>query len=366
MLNTQRENSTDEFSLPNAKVNALESENPHFRKNPFFHAPAILTHRIQRAREYAENVFIVRCMSGFKSKLKNKNWELVQPERPNQIGNDSSTNTLFFEDSKSRHSETFLCDAIAINEEPKTTSRQSSFDEEIFLLKAGIEFKQRITKELCSQFQVVRSLPQVTSQEISRKAVAVNSRLVRTTNKTLVLELNNTLISYRDVKASETGRPQSGQLITRHVSLRPGAMKLLNELYKIYEIIIYTTLDEDFTTALVRKKLDKKGVIVNGILSKSYCFKKNGYYIKDLRVLKNRDLSKVVFLDASVISACNQMDNSIIVPPYSSSKGDTALFEVLATLKVLAKAPDIRIELRKLCSLLDMYKIYLKETQTTP
>eukprot|EP00826_Nyctotherus_ovalis_P053399 TRINITY_DN693_c0_g5_i2.p1 TRINITY_DN693_c0_g5~~TRINITY_DN693_c0_g5_i2.p1 ORF type:complete len:154 (+),score=22.22 TRINITY_DN693_c0_g5_i2:478-939(+) len=152
----------------------------------------------------------------------------------------------------------------------------------------------------------------------------------------------------------------------RRVSLRPGAMKLLNELYKTYEIIIYTALDEDFTAALVKKKLDKKGVIVNGILSRSYCFKKNGYYIKDLRILKNRDLSKIVFLDTSVISVCNQMDNSIIVPPYSSSKGDTALFEVLAALKVIAKAPDVRIELRKLCSLLDMYKIYLKEPRTVP
>ena len=80
-----------------------------------------------------------------------------------------------------------------------------------------------------------------------------------------------------------------------------------------------------------------------------------------MRILKNRDLSKIVFLEASVISACNQMENSIIITPYNSNKSDRALFGVLNGLKFIANERDIRATLRKMCSVADMYKIYLKE-----
>ena len=84
----------------------------------------------------------------------------------------------------------------------------------------------------------------------------------------------------------------------RCVSLRLRVMKLLNELYKTYETIVYTSLDQDFATTLIKEELDKNGLIISTVLTKDYCFKrtlcykKNGYYIKDLRIFKNRDLSR--------------------------------------------------------------------------
>jgi hypothetical protein len=78
-------------------------------------------------------------MSGFKSKLKNKNWELVQP---NQVADNFSNNTSFLDDQKSKISDMFECDINSINDS-KTTSRQSSFDEELYLIKAEIEFKRK-------------------------------------------------------------------------------------------------------------------------------------------------------------------------------------------------------------------------------
>jgi CTD small phosphatase-like protein 2 len=153
----------------------------------------------------------------------------------------------------------------------------------------------------------------------------------------------------------EKDKLSMGQFFMRHVSLRPGTMKLLNELYKTYEIIVYTSLDQDFTKTLIKKKLDKKGVI-NTLLVKDYY----GHYIKDLRILKNRDLSKIVLLDSSVISGCNQMDNSIVVPHYKSDKQDRVLYEVIKTLKTIRNKADVRTELRKMHSLSDMFKPYMK------
>ena len=100
---------------------------------------------------------------------------------------------------------------------------------------------------------------------------------------------------------------------------------------------------------------------INKILSNKYCFKKNGYYIKDLRILKDRDQSKIVFLDTSIISLCNQMDNAIIIPPYFYEKNDTSIYKVINMLKSIAWNDDIRKEIRKKGSISDIYKVYKKK-----
>lgn len=360
MNEIQRKDSLGERVYFTTQLSLLETENMHFKKNPFSRAPAVTEQKPHRVVENGSETFIARCISGFKSKLKNKNWELVQPERPGQVGGSFSASSSFVHNFDS--SQEFDCDVVSIDD-CKTTSRQPSFEEEIMFIKTEIEFREKVSKEMLEGFRVVRSLPVITEEELARNSVAINSRLVKTSDKTLVIELNSTLISYKDIKSSEGEKLPMKQLFTRHVSLRPGAMKLLNSLYKTYEIIIYTSLDEEFTTALIKKKLDKKGVIVSAVLPKKYCFKKNGYYIKDLRILKNRNLSKVVYLDSSVISSCNQMDNSLIIPPYSSDKNDRVLFGVLDKLKSMANERDVRVELRRIFSLSDLYGVYLKEEE---
>eukprot|EP00826_Nyctotherus_ovalis_P066814 TRINITY_DN9918_c0_g2_i2.p1 TRINITY_DN9918_c0_g2~~TRINITY_DN9918_c0_g2_i2.p1 ORF type:complete len:364 (-),score=69.20 TRINITY_DN9918_c0_g2_i2:120-1211(-) len=360
MHEIQRKDSLGERVYFTTQLSLLETENMHFKKNPFFHVPVVTEQKSHKAGENESGAFIVRCISGFKSKLKNKNWELIQPERPSQVGGSSLANLSFMHNFDS--SQEFDCDVVSIDD-CKTTSRQPSFEEEIMFIKTEIEFREKVSKEMLEGFKIVRSLPSITEEELAKNSVAINSRLVKTTDKTLVIELNNTLISYKDIKSSEGEKLPMSQLFTRHVSLRPGAMKLLNSLYKTYEAIIYTSLDKEFTTALIKNKLDKKGVIVSAVLPKRYCFKKNGYYIKDLRILKNRDLSKVIYLDSSVVSSCNQMDNSLIIPPYSSDKSDRVLYKVLDMLKSIANERDVRVELRRIFSLPDLYGVYLKEEE---
>ncbi len=81
---------------------------------------------------------------------------------------------------------------------------------------------------------------------------------------------------------------------------------------------------------------------------------KEGYYIKDLRILKNRDLKDVVIIDNSVFSFSFHIDNGIPIIPYYADKEDEEMLHLIYYLNCLIGVEDVReqnkeaFELRKL------------------
>ena len=60
---------------------------------------------------------------------------------------------------------------------------------------------------------------------------------------------------------------------------------------QFYEIYIFTASSFNYAIA-ISKLLDSKEKYIAGILSRENCMvTKNGFYIKDLRMIKNRELS---------------------------------------------------------------------------
>jgi len=72
--------------------------------------------------------------------------------------------------------------------------------------------------------------------------------------------------------------------------------------------------------------LDPEGKYINGILNRSNCMEtKNGFFIKDLRIVKNKDLKQMVLVDNLAHSFGFQIDNGIPILEWHNDKTDTEL-----------------------------------------
>jgi CTD small phosphatase-like protein 2 len=66
---------------------------------------------------------------------------------------------------------------------------------------------------------------------------------------------------------------------------------------KIYEIIIFTASSKEYAEAVV-KKIDPESKYVDFVLVREDCMvTRNGFYLKDLRILKDRELENIIIVD---------------------------------------------------------------------
>jgi CTD small phosphatase-like protein 2 len=66
---------------------------------------------------------------------------------------------------------------------------------------------------------------------------------------------------------------------------------------KIYEIIIFTASSKDYAEAAV-KKIDPDSNYIDFVLVRDDCMvTRNGFYLKDLRILKDRNLKDIIIVD---------------------------------------------------------------------
>ena len=114
----------------------------------------------------------------------------------------------------------------------------------------------------------------------------------------------------------------------------------------------YLTMDEhefinssyDSEGALTKLKREQK--LFEYRMYREHCIKSpEGIYIKDLRIIRNRDFSQVLIVDNAVYSFGFQLDNGIPIIPYYSQKAnpdDEELMHLVYYINCIAESPDIR------------------------
>jgi len=72
---------------------------------------------------------------------------------------------------------------------------------------------------------------------------------------------------------------------------------MLQVLVKYYEIYIFTASSINYANSII-KYIDPESKYISGVLSRANCMEtKNGFFIKDLRIIKNRDLKNMIIID---------------------------------------------------------------------
>lgn len=89
--------------------------------------------------------------------------------------------------------------------------------------------------------------------------------------------------------------------------------------------------------------MDPEGDLIKFILDKAHCMEtKNGYLIKDLRIIKNRKLKNMVIVDSLVHSFGFQLDNGIPILEWTGDQKDEELQHLIDYLVEAQTYDDVR------------------------
>lgn len=117
---------------------------------------------------------------------------------------------------------------------------------------------------------------------------------------------------------------------------------MIEELSKFYEIIVFTASHSCYAN-VVLDYLDQNSKYISHRLFRENCVQtEEGLFIKDLRVLMNRNLSDIIIVDNAAYSFGFQLDNGLPILPYYDDKTDIELKHLMNYLKSIHNVKDVR------------------------
>jgi len=126
------------------------------------------------------------------------------------------------------------------------------------------------------------------------------------------------------------------------IKIRPFVKEFLKKMKEHYEILVFTASCNVYAETVV-KEIDPDKKYISYILDRSFCLEtKNGFFIKDLRIIKNRELKNMVLVDNLVHSFGFQIENGVPILEWTGNKNDQELKYLADYLIEAKKYDDIR------------------------
>lgn len=145
------------------------------------------------------------------------------------------------------------------------------------------------------------------------------------------------------------------------LNVRPYCIEFLERLVKHFEIFVFTASSPNYANSIVNF-LDPYNQLINGILTRNNCMEtKNGFFIKDLRVIKNRDLKNIFIVDNLSHSFGFQIDNGVPILEFHFDKKDRELKYLVDYLLEGLYVDDVRDFNRKKLRLAELASMSLEE-----
>jgi len=182
---------------------------------------------------------------------------------------------------------------------------------------------------------------------LNQKKVFLPKRATHKDKKTIIFDLDETLIHCNESAEIESDvvlpiRFPTGELIEAGINIRPYPIELLEELHEDFEIIVFTASHSCYAN-VVLDYLDPEGKYIHHRLFREHCMPtEQGVYIKDLRILGDRNLQDCVLIDNAAYSYGYQLDNGIPIIPFYHNKRDEELKHLAPYLKSFATVKDCR------------------------
>ena len=135
------------------------------------------------------------------------------------------------------------------------------------------------------------------------------------------------------------------------ISIRPYALYFLKTLSEYCDIYVFTSATKKYAKAAIAK-LNTKGntsqSFIKDFLSREDCFETaKEKFIKDLRIVQNRELKDMVIIDNLVESFGLHLNNGIPILDFDGKEKDNSLFTLIPFLKELSSVEDVRPVLKK-------------------
>lgn len=178
--------------------------------------------------------------------------------------------------------------------------------------------------------------------------------------KTLVLDLDETLTHSVKNPSQSHVRIKITEDSIVNINIRPYAQDLLKVASQDFEIVIFTASQYKYANAIL-DHLDPMKKYIHYRLYREHCYEFQGNFIKDLRILGNRDMKDVVIVDNSLVSFALQVDNGIPISTWTSDLKDVQLRLLMEYLRLIKAARDVRQVNRNVFGLSKLVKESLSE-----
>ena len=233
-----------------------------------------------------------------------------------------------------------------------------------------LERSLTMSNEVISNFNVIEKIDGVTMMDILRRKVILTFPKGRKTEKTLLLDMDETLIHTLNPmihypKCIEMSKIHSltfnDPVTCTHekidIVIRPYAIELLQQMHPLCEIIIFTAGVKSYADCILNF-LDVNHDLIDHRLYRDRCVRRENYHVKDLRIFQNRKLENLIIVDNSIVSFASQLDNGIHVSSFVGNKKDKELNELIPILENLIEKKDVRRELTSTFCMPELFKLH--------
>lgn len=139
--------------------------------------------------------------------------------------------------------------------------------------------------------------------------------------------------------------------------MRPFCLEFLKNVSKYYEVFIFTAASETYANYVV-DILDPEAKYIKGILFRDHCMiTTKGVIIKDLSIIRNREMKNMVMIDNNAHAFSLQLENGIPILEWKGDETDRELKYILPYLFELAGRDDVRILNKKFLKLKELLNL---------
>ena len=177
--------------------------------------------------------------------------------------------------------------------------------------------------------------------------------------KTLILDLDETLINSCLLEDGPDLilTPKVGSDIKIMIKVRPYVQQFLNIMKEHFEILVFTASSELYAKTVVQA-LDPNEEYISHILHRDFCLETNrGIRIKDLRIIKNRNMKDMIIVDNFVPAFSFQLENGVPILEWRGDRKDQELMHIAKYLIGAKTCDDFRDYNRKNLKLMDLVNV---------
>ena len=127
--------------------------------------------------------------------------------------------------------------------------------------------------------------------------------------------------------------------------LRPGVVNFLEEISKLYEIIIFTSSPKSYADPILNK-IDIENKFFSYRLYKEHVIFEKGKSVKKLGLI-GRDLNKIIFVDNMKCNAKYNLKNLYLIPSWIHDLNDQELIKLKTKLKYIANNSKFKDDITK-------------------
>ena len=110
----------------------------------------------------------------------------------------------------------------------------------------------------------------------------------------------------------------------------------------MYEICVLTAGEQSYADTVL-DYIDEDFQIIKHRLYRHHCvMPAPGIYVKDLRVIGDRDLKEIIIVDNSIVSFAFNLQNGVPISAFTGQPNDEELLYMVNLLEEIYSFPDIR------------------------